>query len=509
MKILNILIRFIPAIIIAGFLSGIFAATAYPEELPDDSTNAFAWSSVYSNSIKLERISLPFPWNDPEVTAYTRDRLSAEILYRPFPVSRVFLKGATGRRKVEEGIYRNRLQLEQGDLVFGVPRFTGGIIIFMRERRLETGNRLLKIVSNDSPLDSGGEGIAANLGGDGFLSAGYTGVVFRDRLGDERYGGLPAFEGGGGSFNLLRCELRRAMGWHLGMAVSETRSQVYGDASMICVDMGAAFGGMTFLAELAGSRSGRLREIADRRLFDIYPRKIKPASISSAFGDDAAFSAELLGLEVKSDKAGSFGLVPGYDFQGEGFSDPQGELSGKLIESRLTAWWRHPSLAAMLTLDASERCGKDSPAGTGLLKALMRMRFKGGVEMEEGLLLGEGSQPSILVSLLDENSRTLLSATARLDGTGKTNELYFLADGAMILGKGWAAKTALFLQGSGLSLYNAELEFRPGPRFLFRGSFGSFAPCDESIILEQELHPRSLNKERFISIYTRISLGDF
>ncbi|MCK4237340.1 MAG: hypothetical protein KAX38_09500, partial [Candidatus Krumholzibacteria bacterium] len=132
-----------------------------------------------------------------------------------------------------------------------------------------------------------------------------------------------------------------------------------------------------------------------------------------------------------------------------------------------------------------------------------------GFETRKGLLLREGERPSLVLSFLDESRITRMRATARLDGLGGRNDFSFLAEGGMNFGESWTVQSVLYFFGSAERLYNLGFEFRPGRRFLFMLAFGSFIPFQEDIMLNysHDLHPPE--KERRVSIFTRIWFGNF
>lgn len=491
----------------AAMLSAALCPDCYA--MHPDSTQSLLWSFLYAGRIDMTRDDDAFPWNDPEVFSHRNDRLVSMVSVKPHATLDLFIKGASGHRREEEGVQWGRFVLEQGHVDFAPP---GGWIegrLFLRERAYRSSNKLLHLVSNDAPfLDGRGQGLRLDVGD---MPRGYRVEYTESLLRSEDltvHGGLPVFTGGGDIFRMLAASLFFGTGSSVGVAASEVRSIGFGDGVMIGADINLALGGIRFMAELAQTAGGNWDDLfsGDQQFFfDCDGASTR--SLSSIFSRNAAFSSEVHGLSVRSASLGAFHVVPGYRFHGDGFFDPQGEAVGGLTESSVTSWWRHPRYDLGAGLDVVQRYGAAAGDRVDLLRVTSRARLKGGVELRENAVFVRGRRPSVLVSIIDENNSLRILATARLDDAGSGNDLTFLTEGQLILSSSWALRNVLYLYRSSESHYSMELEFRPGKRFLLRAAIGSFRPFEEDVMMNRALDPAPPAGERMLTIYTRVWFG--
>lgn len=513
--------------LLSGLLSVFLCSSISASPLRDSTSvrKSIKWSLSYTNRIELERSSEPFPWNDRESESHVNDRLVLMAELAPSSSFGVFLKGATGRRGAGRNIYRSRFSLEQGHAGFSLLRGTLRGRLFLRERVYRTDHRLLRLVSNDSPfIRDRGEGLKIEIGRGSRFSMSYTESILRDGSFDGT-GGLPEFSGGGDVFRLLRGNVEAVRGFRIGTVVSETRSIQSGDAVMVGMDIGLSLRGVDLVAELARTCKGRWKDLNRSSLFDVRPGNLRLGESGSVFSENVAFSTEIHGMELKTGNLGTFAVVPGYRFHGNEFEDPHGEVGTGLVESYITSWWRHPRYDAILALNAAECYRNVTGEDFGLLDGSLRLRYRGGFEVSERILLREGEKPSFVLSILDENSVTRTSATARIDDAGGENHLSFLVEGGMNIGRAWTLRSLLYLYRETRSFYNMELEFRPGSRFLLKAALGSLSPFDEGMgrsdrfmaaygnityrneLMNQGMYLDPPSGERWISVYTRIWFG--
>lgn len=474
-----------------------------------DSTFAFDWSVIYRNRLDILFSSGVFPWNDEEAESHLNDRLALLVDYRPVRQCDLFLKVATGYRGESGVSYENWVVFEQGHAGF---RFGENILagrFFLREKIYRTNNKLLPIVSNDAPFIGGrGEGVHAEIGNHSKALLSFTGSMLRDYAGGfGSYPYFPGFNGGGDMYNLLHGSYAAGVGW-LGFLMSETRSIPYGDAVMVGADIGLKLKGMHLVAELARTSSGRWEDLRSGSFFGIDLRDFEFGEFNKIFSKDNAFSAELLGLTVRRNEFGSLGFIPGYRFYGEEFINPQGEIVEGLIKTYGTLWWKHYAYDVHFSVDAADVRREDSDLDYGLLYQMLRLRFKGDLEIKESVFFREKSRGSVVLSLIDENPKTRLVTSARLDDLGGENDLSFFAEGGMNIGKAWTFTTALYLHKSVESFYYVGMEFRPGKRFLFGTSLGSFDFRQQDILLNRRYDVPEPREEKRVLIYARIWLGD-
>jgi hypothetical protein len=474
-----------------------------------DSTATLLWSFLYAGRIDMARDDDVFPWNDPEVFSHRNDRLVSMLSLRPHATFDLFLKGASGYRREEEEVQRSRFVLEQGHIGFDP---LGGWIrgrLFLRERAYRSSHKLLLLVSNDAPfLDGRGQGLRLDVGD---VSRGYKVEYTESLLRSEdlsTHGGLPVFTGGCDVFRMLTGSLFFGAGSSVGVTASEVRSIGLGDGVMIGTDINLALGGIRFMAELARTARGHWDDLfSNGQSFYLDWDRASPRSLSSIFSRNAAFSSEVHGLSARSTRLGYFHVVPGYRFYGDGFFNPQGEATGGLTESSITSWWRHARYDLGAGLEVVQRYGEAIGERIDLLRMTSRARLTGGFELRGNAVFAEGSRPSVLLSIIDENNSLRILATGRVDDAGSGNDLTFLAEGQLNLSSSWALRNVLYLYRSSKSYYSTELEFRPGKRFLLRAAIGSFRPFEEDIMMNRTLDIAPPAGERWLTIYTRVWFG--
>lgn len=491
----------------AVLLSGAMHHDCYA--MQPDSTTTLLWSLLYAGRIDMARDDDVFPWNDPELFSHRNDRLVSMLSFRPHEAFDLFLKGAGGYRRREEDVQRSRFVLEQGHIGFDPP---GGWIrgrLFLRERAYRSGNKLLHLVSNDAPfLDGRGMGLRLEAGNASRrFSVSYTESMLRSE--DLAvHGGLPVFTGGCDIFRMLAGSLNFGAGSSVGVTASEIRSIGFGDGVMIGTDINLALGRIRFMAEMAQSAGGNWDDLFSRgQSFYLDWDGASARSLGSIFSRNAAFSSEIHGLSVRSARIGSFHVVPGYRFHGDGFFNPQGEATGGLAESSVISWWRHARYDLGAGLEVVQRFGEAAKERIDLLRVTSRARLTGGFELRESAVFARGRRPSVLVSIIDENSSLRMLATARVDDAGAGNDLTFLAEGQLNLSSFWSLRNVLYLYRSSESHYSTELEFRPGKRFLLRAAIGSFRPFEEDIMMNREIDLAPPVDERWLTIYTRVWFG--
>jgi hypothetical protein len=467
------------------------------------------WSAIYGNRLFLSKESGHFPWNDEEAMSHFNDRIAFLLEIPEDRPARLFLKGSTGYRKEESDIYNSRFVLEQGHIGYMRPAVHLDARAFLRERVYWSYNRLLQFVSNDAQMLSGrGEGLSVAAGGAYRYGLRYTWSTLRGDWIYDDYGGLPVFRGGGDVYQLLNGYLGFLRGWRLGFLISDVRSTDYGDVAAIGADLGIRLGSVDIVGELVRTESGDLSDLDEGPLLGVDASNMSLDSFSSIFSDDAAFSAEVHGLTLRSQSAGIFTLLPGYRFAGCQFLNPQGEIQRGVEETYVETWWKHPVYELEAAVQAAGL--RDVCAGTkrmGLQERIL-MSFRGGFMLRQVLFLREGSRASAVLSLTESGSKARLTTTARLDDMGDTNELSFLAEGWLNIWKSWTLQSTLYLHKSESGYYSAGLAFRPGRRFLIQLLFGSFTPAEQDIVLNRAYDFDAPAGERHISIFTRIWLGD-
>ncbi|HSG29864.1 MAG TPA: hypothetical protein VLA34_15385 [Candidatus Krumholzibacterium sp.] len=486
-----------------GNASGGQDASALP-----DSTEVFAWSAVFSGDLHKYRFSAPFRWNAPESGQWSSGRLSADLRYFPRAGVEMMLRVSAADDGPGGEVYGGTMTLEQGHVTVALERAGLQARLFMRERVYRTGNRLILPVSSDAVLLQGrGEGIVLDYSPGPFLGLSFTGSSLPADEDVRLRGGFPVFQGWGGGFGLFTLRSRAGI-LDAGVFLSETRSPRSGDGVVSGIDIGIDLRGIRLQVETARSATGRIEDQKGSLFSSFRPDLLRIGDTSGAFGDDDAFSAEVHGLVLSSGKYGTFGVVPGYDYSGRAFEDPQGEIEKGRVESRITAWWRHPVNALYLHLHAADTYDRAGGLSGRNIRGIARSRFKSGLETTAGLILREGEDPSAVLSVLDDNSTARIMATARIDDPGGAGVLSFITEGHLNISGNIAVRSVLYLERSLESLYCVQLEYRSGRRMLFRAGLGTFVPADHSSGLMFDPAPPSIERDRYISFFTRIALGD-
>jgi hypothetical protein len=491
----------------ASVLAGALLASAAPgaarADGRDDSLLAGTWSAVYLGRVDVERAASNFPWNDEEQRAALNNRLA--VLGRVEFRQRfsLFAKGASGFRT--DGDYQNnRFVLEQGHAGFDLLKGAVRGRLFARERVYRTDQRLLKTLSDESPMfSSRGEGLALEVAAGSLVSLGLVESILKDEI--DAHGGLPSFHGGGDIFRALRLQGVQRNRWHAGLTLSQVRSTRGGDHVTIGADLGFRVRGVDLLADLARLQEGTWEDLRESSLFGLRPSARDTGRSHSLFSENNAFAAEIEGLNFDMKRFGAAGIVPGYRFGGNGFEDRSGEIVAGIEEGCVLAWWKPAESDALVSIDAA--AGNDAGRDFKRLAAQARLRYRGGFEMRESVLCRTGERISAAVSLIDDNAFSRLALTSRIDDCGAKNELSYLAEGAINLGSRIAVKSVLYLYRSRAGCYHVELEFRPRERYLLQVTFGSFRPAYEGLALGNAMELDAPQTDRFIQLFTRVWFG--
>jgi hypothetical protein len=417
----------------------------------------------------------------------------------------LFLKGATGLRGDREDLYSSRFYFEQGHLSAGWRDYLEGRL-FLRERVFHNRGRLMLLVSNDSQLISrGGEGLAAGARASGPVTVRYAGAVFRDPQEQKENGGIPPAASYGDYLNLLDAGIRRPM-WHLGITMGRVRSQRIGDSAMFGIDGGFGLGGGSVNLEYARSAEGQWSDLADG-IDGIDWDAVGWGRFSAGLPADAALSVEWTGFDWDGWGWGTFGITPGYLYVGNDFIDSIGELPEGSVRSYAEIWWRHAKLASLVSLKAADAYDYSSGEGGGLLETSVWTRFKGGLETTARAFFTEGRRPALLVTAVDDNSLTRMSATARIDDAGGKGEFSFLAAAGVNIGRRWTLGGTIYLERSTSGYYSVDIGLRGGERYFLSASAGTYIPGSKSADLNYSPAPPVTEGDRIIAIYTRIWLG--
>jgi hypothetical protein len=472
---------------------------------PADSSLIWRWSALYRSRLDIVRASEQFPWNDERASSHLNDRLALLghlTLKEQFDL---FVKGATGFR-LEGQFQEEQVAIEQGHAGFNLlgKRLRGRL--FMRERMFRTDARLMELLSNDAVFfRNGGEGLTLTANAGSHLTVVYMGVAVKDSGSVHAGDGLPVFRGGADTFHLLRFEALQRARWHAAATLSQTRSMAYGDAVTIATDVGVRVWGVDLMAELARARRGAWEELRGSSLFALNPEEMDLDRPSSLFSEDDAFSAEADGLDLRLGDAGSAGIVPGYRYSGNEFVNPQGEIEAGISETYAILWWKPARRQALLSFDAVE--GSRGNEEIRRLRENLRLTYRGGFELREGVVWSRGKRASAMVSLLDNAKHSRVRMTARIDDLGSENELSFFTEGAINFGPRVTARGVLYLHRSRMNYYSVGFEFRPRERFLFQLALGSFTPVYEDIMLTDSFDFEQPLKERSILLCSRIWFG--
>ncbi|MCK4537236.1 MAG: hypothetical protein KAV42_00425 [Candidatus Krumholzibacteria bacterium] len=473
-----------------------------------DSLYTFQWEAIYQGRLLKEKEGEGFPWNVLSNDEWRYGRLSLSLSLQRKESCELFLKFASISRNGTEEDLNGQLIIEQGHISVDWAAMAMKARLFSRERVYITGNRLLKPVSSDAPLlENNGEGVGISVHPGKNLKITYLGVSIPERVSIIRHGGFPVLHGTNDRFNLLEIRVSSRSS-RLGLIFSETRSDEYGDVLMAGVDAGIRYRGLGILLDILEARRGRLESIGDWKVLDIDYERMSLADISSELPGSMAMSAEIHGIERRSRKWGEIGIIPSWKYYGADLIVPCGEVVPGLTETRLTSWWKHPDLALSIFIDAVDSYRSGYTEGQGFIRTMIKERFRNGLSITEGMILRESRDPLLLLSMMDDSEAGSMRFTSRLENPGDRNILSFLAEGQMNLTGRLALRTSLFLQNSLESLYSAEVEFRSGNRFLFRAGFGSFINYDIGARLLYGLENESIEKNRYISFYGRVALGD-
>jgi len=507
--------------ILLAVLSAAAISSAPAESSPSDSVGAaanraardssyvFRYGLLYESRIDLDRSSSPFPWNDPEPESHLSDRLSlmtSIALPRSFEI---FIKGATGDRAVDRPFYRERFMLDQGHISFGRAVIGLEGRLFLRERIYRSGFLLLPFVTADRPFTSvRGGGLLLEVERWNILGVRYIESALRDDPRIDDYGGLPLFSGGADMLRHIEVGISRYRGLRLELAASQVRSIEYGDVVTLASGFGVELLGMRLDIELARSIEGNWEDVRRSKLFELDIDLFDMGNASDLFGEHVAFAGELDGLVYHSRSLGTLQFLPGYRYCGKGFINPAGETAGALVESYITCWWTHPELDLLVTVGARDRYEMLQGSERRLLEGSARMRLKGGFAARGGILYEIDRDPSLLLSLADENSSYRLATSARIDDAGGENDFSFLAEGALNLTGSVSVRSTLLLVRSTESFYNLGVEFRPARNFLLNLGFGSFRPFDEEVSFQYDELIESPMKDRMVTISTRLWFGE-
>ena len=470
---------------------------------PDSSEN-YRWGGVYTSLIRLEENASYFPWNDLARASYLTDRVSLMFDAQFAKHFHFFIKGTTGLWGRDDDIYSSRFFIDQGHLsATWRDRVTGKL--FLRERVFRNRNRLIYLVSNDSPLISKrGEGfdVAALTAGPVLLT--YTGAVFRSPHEQKKNGGLPPLPIEGEYLNLFEGGIQRRS-WHAGLTLADLKSFLIGDSALYGLDGGFGLAGGSVNIEFA--RSARGWDEFEDGLLGLDLDAMKWGSFSAGLPVDGVLAAEWTGFVWNPGGKGKFGLTPGYRYSGEEFIDAIGEVSSGYVESYVETWWKHSKLALLVSLKAADRYDYDKGKGGGVLETFLWTRFRGGLETTARAFFAEGSRPVLIISTVDDNSLTRLLTTARIDDTGGMSEFSFLTEAGINLGRRWTLGGSVYLERSNTGFYSADIEVRGGKRFVFRGSAGTYIPVSTYADLNYDPAPPVTHRDKAISFYTRIWLG--
>ncbi len=474
----------------------------------EDTTSVYRYELLYRSRLELERSSGVFPWNDPEAKAHLSDRFAAMVLIEPYDNIELFFKGATGERAEGRPAYRERFFLEQGHIGLAAPAIGLDGRLFLRERVFRSTFRLLPLLTNETEFTgSRGEGAVLEYSGERLVRIRYIGSTLRDDTGAESSGGFPRFHGGGDVLHSLELDSRPISALRLGFAAGQVRSIPHGDSGLLAAGIGIDLAGLNLTCELARSVEGGWDELGDNGLFDLDLGNISDGSFSSIFESDMAFDAELNGLRAYSKSIGSVFLAPGYRFIGADFRNTAGEAGSGIIESYITAWWKHPALDMLAAVEARDSYYSAAREERRSIHGSLRARLKGGFDAHGSVIHLTGRDPSLALTLLDENPSYRISASARIDSVGGGNSFSFLSSGSFNLTGSVALRSRLYLHESARSLYSVELEFRPREAFLLSAGFGSFRPYCEEISFHRECVLPDPEEERVITVSARIWFG--
>ena len=495
----------LPLMILALACSAAPVRSGESAESVPDTVNSYRWGAVYTGLIDLKEDGDWFPWNDPAARSFLTDRVSLMFEADFARYFNLFAKGATGmwgRRDAD--VYSSRFFIDQGHIAVNWNDLVAGKL-FMRERVFRNRNRLMFLVSNDSPLISmRGEGLDASVLTAGPVHLSYTGAVFRPRYAQMRNFGFPAMPIAGEYLNVFEGGIKRYF-WHAGLSLAQVNSIKFNDSALYGITGGfTAAGGHV---NLEFSRLAPGWDEFEDGLFGFDFDAMKWGGFSAGLPVDGALAAEWTGLILNAGETGKFGITPGYRYSGVEFSNVFGEVPSGYVESYIETWWKHAKLASLVTVKAADRYDYNTGEGGGVLETSLWTRLKGGLETTARAFFTEGSRPVLIFSSVDDNKLTRLLTTARLDDTGGNSKFSFLTQAGVNLGRRWTLGGSLYLERSVEGFYSADLEMRGGKRFVFRASAGTFIPGSTWASLNFDPVGPVTMRDRVISFYTRISLG--
>lgn len=485
------------ALFLVAALTAVSPGASAEAPARSDSTLSCSWEALYDATALFRREAEVFPWNDPSDSSHISDR-AVLMLDAGGAGYGLFLKASTGVREEGLGTGENRIWLEQGHLSASLAGHISGRL-FIRERMFGSPSRLSFPVSDDSPFLSGSTaGAVLNLEAGGARLR-YTGAAVRGAGDGLDNAGFPPLHGAAGSVNTISmtAEWSRIYG---EMTLLEMRSVRYGDASMIRGGTGLRTGGAVLGVEYALSSDDGWDGLGG-------PSGSGSEGTASILPPNAYLAAGVWGLELDAGSAGRYGFAPGYRFAGKDFAVGPGEIVPGSVESFLDLWWRHPELSLMVDLDLAERWRSGMERSARSAELSIWTRFRGGFEARETVVLTRGERATLALGLTDDNGLSRVSASARLDDAGGGNDLSFLADAGINLGRRWLVGGTLYLERSTRGFYSADIEIRDGRRFLLRVSAGTLMPRADSMMLDGAAPPSPVSGERFVSVQARFSLG--
>ncbi len=468
----------------------------------------FRWSAVYRNLIQLEKEDSLFAWNDLVSDSHLMDIITFSVRSQNTDPVNIFLKGETGWGEDGQTGYSNRFYLSQGHADVSLLKGALELKAFLRERVFSSGTLLFQMVSSDSPyLGKNGEGLIAEAEFLNDFVIGYTAARLSSFQLPYSNGGLPWIKGQTESFNHIRAGFYPDGAGHGSIYIVETRRSNGLENVTMGLSGGAKIGGLHLIAEFAEIAGSSMGGLNTGDFEGIDPHEISWGDFSPALPSNSAFAAELHGIETEGDETGRFEFIPGYSYAGSEFYNPHGGICQGMIESYLLSVWRHTSLEAMIRLKAGDIYYYSGQKRYLYLKGSSRVRLKRGVGLECGILSRERRDPSVFLTIEDDNEFSGLRASFRLDGFSGISRFSFFTDGWVNIFEDWNLRSTLYLRESFDSRYSLSLEYRPSERFVFTASAGSFDPNRNQIILNEDWTPVEMDRNRQILISIRVWLG--
>ncbi len=477
---------------------------------PADTSATSEFSVYYVNRIRMYRDSEGFPWNYRNISG--SDRFSAMGLFHPWNPVECFVNGGSGfiyNGEPEDG--RDSFHLRQGHI--GMEIWGGRIsgLLFMRERVYHTGHRLIKIISDDSPLlENRSEGIKltmANAGREWYLS--WTLARMHDAGKIEDNYGMTMFSSTGEYLSIIRGRTSLGNLVRSGVTLSSVNGSPEGNMAVLGMDLGLSFSKLEILAELARTLRGDWNNLKEVRLLGLTPDKITSDGFSGIFSSRNTFSAEIHGIDFSREWLGKAGIIPGYRMVGEEFDSYLSRLDSPIIATYMDAWWKSGKYDQMLTLRMEDAYRSDTGREYQRVEGRMRLRFKGGFEIVPGLQINHPESESVSLFMLSDWSSARVSAAVKVLDPGGENRFFFSTRGSMNTASDLRFFSSLYLHDSNQSFYQVGMEFRPGKRFRFNISAGSYLPYEDNTGMSRGYYPVAPVKRRYISIYTRAWFGDF